>query len=106
MRPFTWPLALLAAWIASETLADAQEPKLIPPTNQAWTNVLADSRADVEFTVQAPATFRGRIIWVFSEAATRRVMPNGRGEAVVKPGAKAKFALDIPTVNPGVVLKA
>ncbi len=107
MKRLSWRFAsaLLTAWVGSTALT-AQEPKLIPPANQAWTNVLADSRAEVEFTVQAPAAFKGRIAWTFSDAATRRVLPNGRGESALKPGAKAKFALDIPAVNPGVVLKA
>lgn len=107
MNRLTWryAAALLIVGLGSTALS-AQEPKLIPAASQAWTNVLADSRAEVEFTVQAPAAFRGRIAWTFSEAATKRVLPNGRGQLVVKPGAKTKFALDIPAVNPGVVLKA
>src|SRR5260370_10336379 len=107
MKRLSWRFASapLTAWVGSTALT-AQEPKLIPPANQAWTNALADSRAEVEFTVQAPAAFKGRIAWTFSDAATRRVLPNGRGESALKPGAKAKFALDIPAINPGVVLKA
>jgi hypothetical protein len=108
MNPLSWRLlaVLLTAWLAATATCTAQEPKLIPPANQAWTNLLADSRAEIDFTVQAPAAFQGRIVWTFSDAATRRVLPNGRGDLAAKPGAKAKFTLDVPAVNPGVVLKA
>jgi hypothetical protein len=97
---------LVAVWLASATLVAAQDPKLIPPPQQAWTNVLADSRPNVEFVVHAPAAFKGRVVWTVSDPATKRVLPKGRGELVVKPGANVKFALDIPAVNPGVVVKA
>jgi hypothetical protein len=100
--------ALLASCGAGPALA--QDVKLVPAPHQAWTAALAGSKHELKFTIQAPKDFRGRLVWSLAEKATGRVLPDGRGEAVLKRGAggtaTASFALDFPKVSPGVVLKA
>src|SRR4051794_4897781 len=94
--------ALVALAVASAAHAQV---KLVPAPHQGWTNAFAESKPELEFTVQAPAGFRGRLAWALAEVETRRILPRGRGEAAVAGGQKVKVALELPPVNPGVMLK-
>lgn len=97
--------AIVLALVASS--ASAQEPKFTPAAGQEWTNVFASSRANVVYNLQLPNGFRGQLVWTLADAGANRVLPKGRGEVPVAAGDKtAKFALDLPPLNDGVVLKA
>jgi hypothetical protein len=109
MRPLTLP-CLIAALVAWQVPAGAQESKLVTAPHQEWTTALAGTRATLEFSVRAGAGFKGRLIWTLAEVKSQRVLPGCRGESALAAGGKgtatAKVVLAFPDVNPGAVLKA
>ena len=91
--------------------APVQEEKVtLESQREKWTNLMAGSKMDFNFTVKVPAAFKGKVAWTFADAGTKNVFPRGRGEAPItadpKKPAEVKIALDVPPLNDGVVLQA
>ena len=110
------PMAKMRTWSAGCLLLAlsysgslAQEDKVRLEPHEKWTNLMADSKMDFNFTLKAPAAFKGKVMWTFADAGTKRVFPRGRGEAPIaaepKKPAEIKISLDVPHVNDGVILQ-
>jgi hypothetical protein len=94
--------------LASAFVARAQDEKLTIEPREKWSNVLAETKVHFHFQVKAPAAFKGRAEWTFSDPGSKRVLPRGRGETPLAANddkREVKVPLEIPPVNPGVILQ-
>jgi hypothetical protein len=87
-------------------LTEAQEKKATIEFREKWSNVMAETKVDFHLTINSPQPFKGRVVWTFADALTKRVFPRGRNEIAVaidanKP-ALVKISLDAPPLNAGI----
>jgi hypothetical protein len=101
---------LLLALALSSSRALAQDGKVTLEPREKWTNLAADSKIDLHFTVKGPPGFKGRVEWTFADAGTKRVFPRGRSETKIVANADKpvliKVPLEVPAVKEGVALQA